>query len=106
MCLGNIQLSSMNIPMYLLQVVPHNLGYGLHSCTTLLELTGSTNLKNTLRILDQISAKRGTDSTFAVEANTKTLCPKSSRFRKSKTQIPWSDLTAIHDVRLKYRYST
>ena len=26
----------------------------------------------------QISAKRGPDSTFAVKANTKTLCPKSS----------------------------
>ena len=31
----------------------------------------------------QISAKRGPDSTFAVEVNTKT-CPKSSRFRLVK----------------------
>ena len=30
--------------------------------------------------LNQISAKRGPDSTFAVKANTKTLCPKSSWF--------------------------
>ena len=30
------------------------------------------------------SAKRGHDSTFAVEANTKTLCPKLSRFRLAK----------------------
>ena len=32
----------------------------------------------------QISAKRGPDSTFAGEAITKTLCPKSSRFRLVK----------------------
>ena len=29
----------------------------------------------------QISAKQGPESTFAVEANTKTMCPKSSLFR-------------------------
>ena len=32
----------------------------------------------------QILAKRGPDSTFAVKANTKTLCPKSSQFRLVK----------------------
>ena len=41
-------------------------------------------MKSKDRAGNQIVAKRGPDSKFAVEANTKTLCPNSSRFRLVK----------------------
>ena len=57
----------------------------------------------------QISAKRGPDSRFIVEANTKCPWPKSSRSQMVNLMDCgriWLDSTCIHHIRLKYRYST
>ena len=51
----------------------------------------------------QISAKRGPDSTFAVEANTETLCPKSSRFRLLKMMNWGRVIRGRGEYRVKYQ---
>ena len=48
--------------------------------------------------LDQVSANRGPDSTFTVKANTKTMCPKSSRF----PLVTMMDRGRVIQPRVKY----